>query len=181
METRSADQHQHLCLSCGLCCQGVLFSGVKLKGVEMEVLDGLSLPILDNGDAAILSQPCAAHVAGECTIYADRPSVCRSYKCDLYKKVLAGETTIDDALIIVRKAVGILDSLYDYMGSRNPTQMIWKQIDTFEQSSRETDGAEKCRQSHGVFLLNVGVLKHLCRKYFKPPWKNVDNEVAMAN
>lgn len=51
------------------------------------------------------SQPCPLW-QGECTIYlsAHYPHICRAYKCKLLKEMLAENTALSEALIVVEQA-----------------------------------------------------------------------------
>lgn len=71
----------HLCLSCGLCCDGSLFWAVPVERGE-----NVPVPLDAEGR---LRQPCA-RFNGACTIYADRPSACRSFDCRVLQTVQAG-------------------------------------------------------------------------------------------
>ncbi len=78
-----------LCQSCGLCCDGSLFSRVKLTTEEVVAARQRHLPVLAKGGA--LEQPCTALAEGPdqrrvCSIYQDRPSACRSFVCRLHEK-----------------------------------------------------------------------------------------------
>jgi hypothetical protein len=53
-----------------------------------------------------LRQPCAALGSdGCCEVYADRPSRCRTFECDLFQRVAAGHRTIPEALRVIRAAL----------------------------------------------------------------------------
>lgn len=67
---------EELCASCGACCDGTLFRRTPVRPGE---------PLPGGGIATaptMTSQPCPAHVAGRCTIYASRPQACRTYECE---------------------------------------------------------------------------------------------------
>jgi hypothetical protein len=72
---------QDLCISCGLCCDGSLFWAVPV-GPEEEV------PVPLDAERR-LRQPCACF-DGKCTVYAERPTGCRSFDCRVLQTVRAG-------------------------------------------------------------------------------------------
>src|SRR5262245_46751393 len=92
----------NICLSCGLCCNGVIFSDVKLlAGEDAAELRALEIPLArcakEHGEADGLAvsgwrfpQPCTAFDGCRCTIYNSRPKYCREFDCLLLKKVKAG-------------------------------------------------------------------------------------------
>ena len=107
---------EKLCLTCGLCCNGVIFGDVQLQPDEnFELLETLGLHLFDlrrakkneDPDGSPLkkfSQPCAAFDGCRCRIYADRPKYCRAFECMLLKDVNAGLMKTADALRIIEKA-----------------------------------------------------------------------------
>lgn len=69
-----------LCTSCGFCCDGTLFQRALLRPEELEPARRAGLRVIqDRG----FEQPCPKLVDRACGIYADRPSVCRSFECKL--------------------------------------------------------------------------------------------------
>jgi uncharacterized protein len=95
---------QGLCESCGLCCDGTLFSWVRLEPSELAWAQALRLPMIDKSGTPAFLQPCACFDGARCLAYAERPTRCRNYECKLLKSVDAGETTLEDAFAKVRKA-----------------------------------------------------------------------------
>lgn len=96
-----------LCLSCGLCCNGVVFRDVKLQpNDDPDELRSLGLAVLGSGGArpARFLQPCKALEGCQCRIYADRPAYCRQFECGLFKSVLRGRTEPAEALRLIRAA-----------------------------------------------------------------------------
>lgn len=72
---------EHLCLSCGLCCDGSLFWAVPVGRDE-------DPPVPRDRDGR-LRQPCP-RFKGACTIYPDRPRHCRAFNCKVLMAVEAG-------------------------------------------------------------------------------------------
>lgn len=98
-----------LCLECGLCCNGVLFSDVELQpGDDVRRLRALSLPVEMKRGARgprRFPQPCAALCADNCCrIYAERPSRCREFECGVLKEVVADRLEPAAALRLIRQA-----------------------------------------------------------------------------
>ncbi|MDC0673287.1 YkgJ family cysteine cluster protein [Nannocystis radixulma] len=100
-----------LCQRCALCCDGALFAAVPLAPADVDAVTRRGLVVLGRDDGAVLPQPCAALHAQQCTIYADRPDPCRSYRCMLYAALEADEVGLDDALAVVAEARARLDAL----------------------------------------------------------------------
>lgn len=100
-----------LCLRCGLCCDGTLFTHVPLRGSEVEPLKALGLPVKAREDGTpILPQRCAALDGKRCTAYAERPEGCRRYHCHLFSALSEGEVSLAEALAVVDGAQALLAS-----------------------------------------------------------------------
>lgn len=114
---------EDICLTCGLCCNGVIFADVRLQpGDNAARLQALGLPLRAptqrRSEAAStagaiapsaerlprFTQPCAALEGCRCRIYAERPQYCREFECLLLKSVKAGRTPRAEAWRIIRTA-----------------------------------------------------------------------------
>lgn len=97
---------QSLCLACGLCCDGTLFGWVELKSQEDVVAaQARGLNVARRGGRTIAKQPCPAHVNRACTVYEDRPGVCRTFRCELLKNLEQGGISEEAAKKIVDTTV----------------------------------------------------------------------------
>jgi Fe-S-cluster containining protein len=67
-----------LCLDCGLCCDGSLFYAVPVTRDEVLRL-GTRVDFSEDG--AQMMQCCRALEGNRCTVYDERPSTCRTYRC----------------------------------------------------------------------------------------------------
>jgi Fe-S-cluster containining protein len=92
-----------LCQSCGLCCDGSLFTRVPL-GVD-EVVPEAALGVVTNERGGRhVPQRCAALSGTVCQQYAARPLACRRYECLLFGALREGEVSLDEAVSVVGKA-----------------------------------------------------------------------------
>jgi Fe-S-cluster containining protein len=99
---------QHLCLSCGLCCDGTLFRHVRLgPGDDPRALRSHGVPVrASRTTPPVLRvlQPCAALCADRrCRIYAERPAQCRAFACAVLLDLEAGRISRDAARRLVRQ------------------------------------------------------------------------------
>jgi hypothetical protein len=98
-----------LCLRCGLCCDGTLFTHVPLRRTEVAPLQALGLPVKEREDGTpVLPQRCAALDGSRCTAYMERPEGCRRYHCNLFSALSEGEVSLDEALAVVDRAHALL-------------------------------------------------------------------------
>ena len=99
---------QNLCLGCGLCCDGTLFTHAPVGAAEpVEVFRAAGLRITpDRGGEGRceLPLPCLRFENGRCQTYGCRPAICSSYRCRLLRRVEAGKMTLHEAKEIVQSA-----------------------------------------------------------------------------
>ena len=94
-----------LCAACGMCCNGIMFHGVKLQpGDSARALAALGIKVKRRKSESFFPQPCSAHQGSCCAIYAQRPARCRLFSCGQLKRVTAGEISEADAREAIREA-----------------------------------------------------------------------------
>ncbi|QSQ11930.1 YkgJ family cysteine cluster protein [Myxococcus landrumensis] len=94
-----------LCLRCGMCCDGTLFTHVSLQPEEASALRRHGVPLLQREEGPpVLAQHCSALEGRTCTVYADRPASCRRYHCQLFSALSEKEVSLDEALGLVDEA-----------------------------------------------------------------------------
>lgn len=95
---RGDKDRSDLCLSCGLCCQGLLHDLVPLEEDELERAARLRLPLFESPLRLAFQLPCPRLDARRCTVYAERPRGCASYACAVLEAYAAGEIDEPTAL-----------------------------------------------------------------------------------
>ncbi|HUC42976.1 MAG TPA: hypothetical protein VMR65_02965 [Candidatus Sulfotelmatobacter sp.] len=97
-----------LCLRCGLCCDGTLFSRTELKPGEVETARSLGVSLISIGDAgsatrSAIPQGCSLFRDGCCSSYGRwRPQACGDYVCRLLSGYVGGTRTLAECLEVVR-------------------------------------------------------------------------------
>ncbi len=95
-DSKQMDASSTLCTSCGLCCDGSLFSIAPLVPE-----DGAVTPPLrshEDDDERFLSLPCRALDSEKCcTVYDHRPRICGAFRCALLDQLDGGIITLQDA------------------------------------------------------------------------------------
>jgi len=101
-----------LCKSCGLCCTGHLFIWAKLRSAELDGAEALGLKVFREPNQRGFNQPCPLW-QGECTIYdtPEYPRFCRTYKCELLKKLLDENIPLQSALTVVLQTMDMISEL----------------------------------------------------------------------
>lgn len=147
---------EKLCLSCGLCCNGVIFADVQLqRGDNAAKLRSLGV-LKTNGKK--FPQPCAMHDCCRCSIYADRPQYCRQFECLLLQNAQEGRVTETGALRFIKaahhKAAQVQD-LLEQLGDRDATVALSKRFQAMRRKME--DGPSNAEQVEIFGLLTVAV------------------------
>jgi uncharacterized protein len=102
-----------ICISCGMCCDGTLFSRAKIWNDEDEQLaKSLDLDVFTHTDEVkYFKLPCH-HFKSCCTIYDQpRPITCSKFFCVPLKKCNAGELTFEKANEIINLTVKLRNEI----------------------------------------------------------------------
>jgi len=107
-------EKKHLCLECGLCCTGKLFKRMIITPEESKyfkkdkktLFKSIELIATDNGRKAVHSyvktQACEnIQEDNKCSVYENRPQVCKDFKCGVLKSYENGEMHWNTALNII--------------------------------------------------------------------------------
>jgi Fe-S-cluster containining protein len=90
-----------LCTACKLCCQGVVLSGVLVRGEEREWAMRRRLPLIETPMGSAFAQPCPLLDESGCSAYEERPGPCRRFACKLLVATEKGESSLGVALVKV--------------------------------------------------------------------------------
>ncbi len=102
---------QSLCMTCGLCCDGTLFGLANLCAEDdITPLSHPHIGIFSNGGRAAIKLPCMAHANRACSIYSERPHVCR-----LLRRFKANKIPEGRALDVIQKAIALRDNVKQQM------------------------------------------------------------------
>ena len=121
-----------ICIQCGLCCDGTLFTKAKIKNSEDELLaKSLGLTIFSNSDSQIFfEQPCQLFNK-TCTIYdKPRPNCCSKFICQPLQKVRTNDIIFIDAenqillALEIRRQVMETASLIPYFNKHSVQQLL---------------------------------------------------------
>jgi Fe-S-cluster containining protein len=156
-----------LCLSCGFCCNGVLFSFVPLKTDEAELASQLGLSLYPKkADFDAIYLPCSCFKDNKCSVYdAQQPRICEKYQCKLLKGYLQGTISFGESMELVRKAKGMMEAIYQNLGDVDPSKSIWKQIRDFMELQARSENSEESRRITARLLLDVKKLSIICNHF----------------
>lgn len=103
-----------ICVGCGLCCDGTLFSHIAaLDDGDLGLpLRSLGVELIYEADPPAFALPCPAVADGVCTIYdLHRPRACREFECDVCRGVVEGRLAVEDARAIIARTAAVRDEV----------------------------------------------------------------------
>ena len=160
----TARESTSICIGCGLCCDGTLHGTATVKPDDELNVANAGLVILDDGQRRYFQQPCSNFSCGRCSIYGNRPSVCRGYRCALLEKVqdgLVSETAAREKISMAKGFVAAVRRTEPE--ARTPAQrMVLAR--RLKGELAHLEGEEK----NGVAkaLLDTAVLEHFLNSWF---------------
>ena len=158
-----------LCLHCGLCCQGVFHTMVKIRNDEDKRLAlQMGASLMDHEEKLWFRLPCPAF-DGKCTIYPNRPSTCELHKCNLLRSVQSGDTGLEKAFSVsdeIKKLIEDLDIAFLKMEKHTTTKEISLRFHRLFSSQPEMLKDPIFKKENGQFLANYTAYGILKKKYF---------------
>ena len=168
IEYSRGDEAESLCIACGLCCTGHLFSWVQIKSAERPRLDQLELTMIQpSAKQHGFRQPCPMW-DGKCSIYHSKvyPSGCRSFNCKLLREVLDESISLSKALRVVKRTkerIGVVD---EFLPASRSTSFRERLIERLENVSSKPDAIDKEFRSKANELL-IDFKKHFGVRDFR--------------
>lgn len=158
---------EKLCLSCGLCCNGVIFADVRLqRGDDSAKLRELGIL---KGHAKKFAQPCAMHDGCRCAIYADRPHYCRQFECLLLKSAQEGRVSESEALRIIkaaRRKAARVQELLQQLGDNDSTMALSKRFQAMRHKMESGAADEEPIDVFGLLTVAVHELNVILSEQF---------------
>jgi hypothetical protein len=151
-----------LCFRCGICCDGTLFSYIKLDSEDHALAQRARLPLVKDGERVLLKQPCSVlSEDGRCSIYSDRPSACARYTCIVRKRYVEGALSFEESLAKIERTRDLAASIR----ARTIEQPM-----SFQDVSRllaaTDDNTLAWRRENAELLLDLITFAQICRRDF---------------
>ena len=158
---------EKLCLSCGMCCNGVIFADVQLQrgdnAVRLRKL-GMLKP-----NATKFSQPCSMHDGCRCTIYAERPKYCQQFECLLLKNAQEGRVTESEAVRVIKdgqEKAARVQELLAQLGDKETTVALSKRFQSMRRKMENGPAAPEDIDTFGLLTVAVHELNVLLSERF---------------
>ena len=159
-----------VCLACGLCCQGAMYTRVQIQGSEIAFIEGLGLPVVVKEEKTYFTQPCLCFEGGKCGIYASRPQQCRDYYCQLIAALRSGEVDRDEALKLVtdiRARFDLVRKLLNPAGNpMSVNEMVAQHLSPDSMTDLGHQPPEKQQALLQLGVMATQIKRYIDRRYF---------------
>jgi hypothetical protein len=133
--------------------------------VEDEILaSAAGLALIDEAGKRLFRQPCPKFACGMCTVYDERPTVCRTYSCKLLDDVQAGRLSESEAREKIAITKKLASAIFSFAPAATPAQRsgLSKRL---QASLGEISGRE--REQAARALLSIAALEHMLDRWFR--------------
>jgi uncharacterized protein len=170
MTNSSSNIINQLCAQCGLCCNGALFSDVRLqKGDDPARLRQLGIRLERTGRNWRFSQPCSCLNGNLCQIYRERPVRCRTFECRVLQRAQEEQLTVAAALRIINKAKKLaarLERILRALGQEEAALPLTRRCAMAIAAPLELSGDARIVRLRGQLLLAIHELMQCLEQEF---------------
>ena len=171
---RLAADAESICVGCGLCCDGTLHGTARVRKNDEAAVAAVGLEVATLKGKRVFHQPCPHFSAGQCGVYADRPMICRTYRCALLESVDEGRVSRADALQRIATAKRLV-SIVRAIDADVSTPA--RRVELTQRLKAELPlSDEPRRRKISRTLLDLGVLDHFLLRWFLK--KKTDDRTA---
>ncbi|MEI6946671.1 YkgJ family cysteine cluster protein [Paraflavisolibacter sp. H34] len=178
---------QNLCTSCGMCCNGTLFSHAFLdmdKGEPDET--GFQFRVFNlNDQQKAFRLPCCYLQDKTCTIYQDRPySVCAAFKCTLLRWVESDAISFEAALEITTETIRQKEQVESELTLHFPDLpggSFFEKVSAFKGLHEDAADPVAFRQKYGQLLLKVIALSKRFQDFYSGKPKKPAHPSTLAH
>jgi hypothetical protein len=153
-----------ICIGCGLCCDGTLHGRTTVRADDERNVAAAGLTIEEEGPKRFFRQPCPRFSCGSCSIYAQRPQVCRTYRCALLKKLESrkiSESEARERIATAKRLIAIVQSLDASAITPGARADLARRLRHELSRASETSRGSIARN-----LLDLGALEHFLNSWF---------------
>lgn len=141
---------------------------------EIEFVSSLGLSVQTNDCHTVFSLPCPLYRESGCTTYADRPSTCRKYKCDLLRNYLVGTINLEQALPIILRVRELLDELIARFPSGYSFEQVRHELGEDWNAGQGLFASAEMQKTNAQLFLAVAKLARYSQKYFCKPMEKIN-------
>lgn len=164
----TATKYSDICIKCGICCDGTAFDNVNVETTDLNTATEGKVSKGMKGQLQI-KHPCTAHSNNICTIYSQRPAMCRTYECKLLKLFKLGKVTENTAYEVIdnaRSAANEINSLLENAGIPKNNRSIQERMGILEKEALTKLTLRDYRKEHGPLLIKFKLFQELLYQKF---------------
>jgi len=165
-------EEQEICVNCGLCCDGTLFSYAILQAGERGTLpEKIEEKYGKDEENEFFTLPCA-YFCGKCTIYGQkRAIVCSTFRCNLLKKFSKGEINQGEAFKAVDTSIELraeIFQMYKIICGTEFTRSFRELLRELPEILKIYEGDFLKKKEIKLLILKCGLYDIMLTKAFKP-------------
>ena len=168
-------EEQGVCVTCGLCCDGTLFTTALLHAGEYpDIPEKIRDRYEKKEDREYFRLPCP-YFCEKCTIYDQpKPRICSEFRCKLLHKLSEKELSQQSAITAVARANKIREEVYELyftiFGVNYPKS--FRELLSDLPAILETSKSDKSKkEAVDLLIMKCGLLDTLLIKTFRPDEK----------
>lgn len=157
-----------LCVACGLCCDGTLFSFVPLSDADAPVALGANFELRERDGAFRFRQPCPESSGQGCGIYEHRPAPCRKFSCRVLTAYREGWVQLAEAEGKIRLAKRLRRELVEAMRASGLSlaggalSELWG---SWNERAQSEEG-QAFLHEHGALMVRMAALNWFVQRHF---------------
>jgi Fe-S-cluster containining protein len=153
-----------LCISCGLCCQGIMEKAAVLEPDEVKLARDLGLKLFTSSDGINkFHLPCPLIEGNVCSVYdSPHPNVCKEFQCILLDQLLSGEISLEASLKIIlkiKKYINLINENVSFIDSSKSFMALIQDCWDLQQHLNEE------------LLFDISACRYLLFRYIMSPSK----------
>ncbi len=161
-----------ICVGCGICCDGTLFRHLPIAlNDNRKVLEAAGSEFTTIGTNPVMVLGCGAFDGQCCTIYADRPTVCGTFTCALYRRHAAGEVTTADAKAAIAETIALRNTVRpvveEFLGLETPSRNLVVLFDQLAAAFANAPDPDAAKHDNQTLIAYVSGLQLRLRTIFR--------------
>ena len=165
----SEPDESRVCLSCGLCCSGTVYSVIPLEAGEeaRAAASGFALVRDADGERGA-AQPCPQLQGTACRLYGGwRPRACEDYACRLLGALRRGELSEDEAMARIARLKAMIAQHLPDSGGRSLRALVSEAAELTRRGAIDPDEARLVVAVGAVNLEIDRVIRHPGQSTFR--------------
>ncbi len=168
----NAANNKNICVNCGLCCDGTLFTFAKIR--ENEIIDpSFDFNVSDSDGKKGFKLGCCYLKDKTCTIYDRRPySICSRFKCKTLQSFTENKIDYAKAMEIINNTIALKEGIEKNLLIEFPdfkADSLNEKINIFLNYYLALPKPEIFIKSYAKLILDITKLRLMAKEHFYTP------------